>query len=140
MPSLDTTDDSATATLNDVLDAFRAHHPRGDVELLRRAHDVASAAHEGQLRKTGDAYITHPETVAFNLAEYGLDEETIAAALLHDTVEDTDLTLRDIESGFGAEIASLVDGVTKLDRVRYSNPEQAQAATIRKMVVAMAQR
>ena len=139
MPSFDTTEEIRTATLSDVLDSFRSHHPNGDVELLTRARDVAAAAHEGQLRKTGDPYITHPETVAFTLAEYGLDEQTIAAAFLHDTVEDTDLTLRDIESGFGPEIATLVDGVTKLDRVRYSDPEQAQAATIRKMVVAMAQ-
>jgi len=139
MLSFGTTDDDRTATLAEVLDAFVGHHADGDVELVRRAHDVAEQAHEGQKRKTGDPYITHPRTVALGLAEYGLDAETLAAALLHDTVEDTHLTLRDIESEFGPEIAILVDGVTKLDRVRYSNPKQAQAATIRKMVVAMAQ-
>lgn len=138
MPSSATTDEQRAATLADVLDAFRAHHPDGDVSLLRRAHDAADIAHQGQFRKTGDTYITHPVVVALTLAQYGLDEETVAAAFLHDTVEDTDVTLRDLESEFGAEIAQLVDGVTKLDRVRFSNPEQAQAATIRKMVVAMA--
>ena len=93
----------------------------------------------GQVRKTGDPYITHPLAVAHMLAGYGLDEQTLAAALLHDTVEDTNLTLSDLSMQFGDEIGRLIDGVTKLDRVRYSNREQAQAATIRKMVVAMAQ-
>jgi GTP pyrophosphokinase len=138
MLSSATTDQGGSAKLVDVLDAFRSHHPDGDVELLRRAHDVADEAHAGQLRKTGDPYITHPLTVAYMLAEYGLDEQTLAAAFLHDTVEDTDLTLDQLAVEFGDEIARLIDGVTKLDRVRYSNREQAQAATIRKMVVAMA--
>lgn len=139
MPSSATTDSGHTATVDEVLSAFTAHHPDGDVDLLRRAYGVAEIAHQGQKRKTGDPYISHPVMVALTLAEYGLDQQTVAAAFLHDTVEDTSLTLRDLESEFGPEIASLVDGVTKLDRVRYSNPEQAQAATIRKMVVAMAQ-
>ena len=139
MPSSATTDSDHTATLDEVLSAFTDHHPEGDVDLLRRAHGVAEIAHQGQKRKTGDPYISHPVMVALTLAQYGLDQQTVAAAFLHDTVEDTSLTLRDLEAEFGPEITSLVDGVTKLDRVRYSNPEQAQAATIRKMVVAMAQ-
>ncbi|MEA1903862.1 MAG: bifunctional (p)ppGpp synthetase/guanosine-3',5'-bis(diphosphate) 3'-pyrophosphohydrolase [Actinomycetota bacterium] len=139
MPSSNTTEEIASAALVDVLDAFRAHHPDGNVETLRRAHEVAEEAHAGQVRKTGHPYITHPLMVAYMLANYGLDEQTIAAALLHDTVEDTDITLHQLEKEFGHEIAGLIDGVTKLDRVRYSNREQAQAATIRKMVVAMAQ-
>ena len=139
MLSSDTTEPVSSAALVDVLDAFRAHHPDGDIELLRRAYDVAKTAHDGQVRKTGDPFITHPLTVAYMLAQYGLDEETVAAAFLHDTVEDTDLTLDDLERQFGPEISRLIDGVTKLDRVRYSNREQAQAASIRKMVVAMAQ-
>ena len=138
MLSSDTTEQPTTATLVDVLDAFRAHYPDGDVALLRRAHDVAAQAHAGQVRKTGDPYITHPTAVAYMLAQYGLDAGTIAAAFLHDTVEDTPLTLVEVEGQFGQEVAQLIDGVTKLDRVRYSNREQAQAANIRKMVVAMA--
>jgi GTP pyrophosphokinase len=139
MPSFVTTDEEPDVVLNDVLDAFRAHHPDGDVELLRRSYDLAELAHRGQVRKTGHPYITHPLAVAKMLAEYGLDESTVAAAFLHDTVEDTEITLDGVRSEFGEEIASLIDGVTKLDRVRYTNREQAQAATIRKMVVAMAQ-
>jgi GTP pyrophosphokinase len=138
MPSSPTTEQSQ-ATFEDVVAAFVAHHPDGDVDLLRRAYELAAEAHAGQVRKTGDPYITHPLAVAQMLAEYGLDEPTLAAALLHDTVEDTNLTLADLSMEFGDEIARLIDGVTKLDRVRYSNREQAQAATIRKMVVAMAQ-
>lgn len=138
MLSSDTTEATTSATLADVLDAFRAHYPDGDVTMLRRAHDMAARAHEGQVRKTGDPYITHPVAVALMLAEYGLDEETVAAAFLHDSVEDTPLTLAQVEQEFGLDIAQLIDGVTKLDRVRYSNREQQQAASIRKMVVAMA--
>ena len=138
MPSSSTTE-SSQATFDDVVAVFVAHHPDGDVDLLRRAYEVAAEAHSGQVRKTGDPYITHPLAVAHMLAGYGLDEPTLAAALLHDTVEDTNLTLSDLSMQFGDEIGRLIDGVTKLDRVRYSNREQAQAATIRKMVVAMAQ-
>jgi GTP pyrophosphokinase len=138
MPSSPTTD-LAEATFEDVVAAFMHHHPDGDRELLTRAYQVAAAAHEGQVRKTGDPFITHPVAVALMLAEYGFDEPTLAAGLLHDTVEDTSLSLTDLSMQFGDEIARLIDGVTKLDRVRYSNREQAQAATIRKMVVAMAQ-
>ncbi|HXV71924.1 MAG TPA: bifunctional (p)ppGpp synthetase/guanosine-3',5'-bis(diphosphate) 3'-pyrophosphohydrolase [Acidimicrobiia bacterium] len=127
-----------SATLADVLAAFTAHYPDGDVDLVRRAHETAAKAHEGQIRKTGDPYITHPTTVAYMLAQYGLDAETIAAAFLHDTVEDTPLTIGEVAQTFGKDIANLIDGVTKLDRVRYSNREQQQAASIRKMVVAMA--
>ncbi len=136
---LSPTTETGQAQFEDVAAAFLAHHPDGNIEVLREAHEVAKAAHEGQVRKTGDPYITHPVTVALMLAEYGLDEPTLAAALLHDTVEDTSLSLADISARFGDEVARLIDGVTKLDRVRYSNREQAQAATIRKMVVAMAQ-
>jgi GTP pyrophosphokinase len=138
MPSSDTIEQVTSATLDDVVEAYREHYPDGDVGLLRRAHETAAKAHAGQVRKTGDPYITHPTTVAYMLARYGLDADTIAAAFLHDTIEDTPLTLGEVEEKFGKEIARLIDGVTKLDRVRYSNREQAQAASIRKMVVAMA--
>ncbi|MFP3913538.1 MAG: RelA/SpoT family protein [Actinomycetota bacterium] len=140
MPSSYTTDvDPAPATFEDVVEAFLTHHPHGDVELLRRAYDLAEHAHGGQRRKTGHPYITHPLAIAWHLAHYGLDAATVAAALLHDTVEDTEVTLEQLAADFGAEIAALIDGVTKLDRIEYSTVEEAQAATIRKMVVAMAQ-
>jgi len=139
MHSFATTENESAVQLVDVLDAFRLHHREGNIELLRKAYDLANEAHKGQVRKTGAPYITHPLAVAKMLAETGLDAPTLAAALLHDTVEDTNVTLEMIRDDFGDEIASLIDGVTKLDRVRYTNREQAQAATIRKMVVAMAQ-
>src|SRR6201999_920215 len=98
--------------------------------------DVAERQHRGQMRKSGDPYITHPLAVAAILAELGMDTTTLVAALLHDTVEDTGLGLADITRDFGTEVAHLVDGVTKLDKVKFG--EAAEAETIRKMVVAMA--
>jgi GTP diphosphokinase / guanosine-3',5'-bis(diphosphate) 3'-diphosphatase len=134
---------SSTSTDRDglaaIVAAFRRHFPAGDDEIIQRAYRVATDAHRGQVRKTGDAYITHPVAVTAILAEYGLDAATLAASLLHDTIEDTPLTLPELEEVFGSEVARLIDGVTKLDRISYSSPQQAQAATIRKMVVAMAQ-
>ena len=106
--------------------------------MLRRAYGVAEKAHRGQFRKSGDPFIVHPLTVTRILADLGMDTATLAAGLLHDTLEDTDLSYRDVKKAFGAEIADLIDGVTKLDRITYPNREEAQAATIRKMVVAMA--
>ena len=131
-------DDAAVAELEPILAEFRRHFPQGDTGLLVRAYAVAAQAHRGQLRRTGDPYITHPLAVARILAGYGLDTETIAAALLHDALEDTELTLDEVRAGFGGTVADLIDGVTKLDRIRFSNLEEAQAATIRKMVIAMA--
>ena len=113
-------------------------NPEADVDLVERAYRAAEKAHAGQMRQTGDPYIVHPLAVAEILAEYGLDCPTIAAALLHDTVEDTDLTLDGVRDEFGDEVAMLIDGVTKLDRIKFSSREEASAATIRKMAVAMA--
>jgi GTP pyrophosphokinase len=121
-----------------VLEEWRRHYPQADDGLIRRAHDGAARAHEGQSRKSGEPYITHPLAVAHVLAGYGLDAETIAAALLHDTVEDTEVTLQQVEQDFGGTVAALIDGVTKLDRIAFGSHEEFQAATIRKMVVAMA--
>ena len=104
--------------------------------LLQRAYEVAEAKHAGQKRKSGDPYITHPLAVATILAELGMDTTTLVAALLHDTVEDTDYSLDRLREEFGDEVAHLVDGVTKLDKVEFGNA--AEAETIRKMVVAMA--
>jgi guanosine-3',5'-bis(diphosphate) 3'-pyrophosphohydrolase len=113
----------------------RQHHPKADLTQLDLAHEVARAAHEGQKRKSGEPYITHPIAVAQILAELGIGPKTICAALLHDTVEDTDYTLDQVTQQFGAEVAMLVDGVTKLDKVKYG--DSAQAETVRKMIVAM---
>lgn len=120
-----------------LLRAVNANHPRIDTSVIERAYVVAERAHQGQVRKSGDPYITHPVAVATILAELGMTPSTLAAALLHDTVEDTAYSLADLRADFGDEIALLVDGVTKLDKVKYG--EAAQAETVRKMVIAMAQ-
>jgi GTP pyrophosphokinase len=114
----------------------RELHPKADLALLQRAYDVAEEAHRGQRRKSGDPYITHPLAVATILGELGMDTITLVAALLHDTVEDTSYGLKDLQDDFGEEVARLVDGVTKLDKVQLGSA--AEAETIRKMVIAMA--
>jgi len=129
---------SRPAELASLVDAFKARHPRSSPDLIYRAYEVAAAAHDGQLRKSGDAFIHHPVAVATILAELGLDEVTLAAALLHDAVEDTRVTIEEIERDFGEEVKRMVDGVTKLDRLRFDSREAQQAATMRKMLVAMA--
>jgi GTP diphosphokinase / guanosine-3',5'-bis(diphosphate) 3'-diphosphatase len=113
----------------------RMHHPKADLSLVERAYSVAERAHEGQKRKSGEPYITHPVAVAQILADLGIGSKTVAAALLHDTVEDTSYTLDQVRADFGDEIAMLVDGVTKLDKVKYGDSTQAE--TVRKMIVAM---
>lgn len=118
-----------------VIAALRDHYPSGKFAEVERAFEVAGVAHEGQVRKSGDAYITHPVAVAQILAELGLNSETIIAALLHDTIEDTSYSLKQLKADFGDEIAALVDGVTKLDKLIYG--PTAEAETVRKMVVAM---
>ena len=99
---------------------------------------MAAGHHEGQLRRSGEPYITHPLAVAGIVARYGMDDVTIAAALLHDAVEDTRLTLTEIDDVFGPEVTAIVDGVTKLERIKFDSKEAQQAATMRKMLVAMA--
>ena len=126
---------SSSPVLEPLLVAVRASQPRADVGLLERAYATAEEAHRGQTRKSGDPYITHPVAVATILADLGMTIPTLAAALLHDTVEDTDYSLDTLREEFGEEIAGLVDGVTKLDKVSYG--DAAQAETVRKMVVAM---
>ncbi|WP_158864476.1 RelA/SpoT family protein [Leifsonia sp. AG29] len=113
----------------------RMHHPKADLSLIERAYAVAEKAHAGQKRRSGEPYITHPVAVAQIIADLGIGAKTIAAALLHDTVEDTAYTLDELRDQFGDEIAMLVDGVTKLDKVKYG--DSAQAETVRKMIVAM---
>ncbi len=114
------------------------HNPKADATLVERAYEVARDAHRDQVRRSGDPYIAHPLGVAMILSDLGLDEVTLAAALLHDAVEDTSVTLADLETQFGADVAAIVDGVTKLDRLQFDSKEAQQAATMRKMLVAMA--
>jgi GTP diphosphokinase / guanosine-3',5'-bis(diphosphate) 3'-diphosphatase len=116
-----------------LLRAHRQQHPRGDVALLRKGYLVADQMHHGQLRKSGEPYITHPLAVARILADLGMDTTTLVAALLHDTVEDTSYTLEELDTDFGGEVALLVDGVTKFDKVYFG--ASAEAETIRKMLV-----
>jgi len=129
-----------TQQISEVLEPLiamhRATHPKADIRLLQKAYDAAARWHEGQYRKSGDPYITHPLAVANLLAELGMDTTTLVAALLHDTIEDTDYTLDQMRVDFGSEVTLLVDGVTKLDKVKLG--DAAKAETIRKMVVAMA--
>ncbi len=121
--------------LEPLFKTVRATHPKADLRLIERAYDVAAHHHRDQKRKSGDPYITHPLAVATILAELGTDDETLCAALLHDTVEDTAYSLDELRADFGDSIALLVDGVTKLDKVKFG--DAAQAETVRKMVVAM---
>ncbi|MGL5824097.1 MAG: RelA/SpoT family protein [Nocardioides sp.] len=125
----------AHPVLEPLFKAVKANHPQADLALLERAYRVAEKSHGTQTRKSGDPYITHPLAVTTILADIGMTEPTLVAALLHDTVEDTPYTLEQLTDEFGAEVAGLVDGVTKLDKVQYG--DSAQAETIRKMIVAM---
>ncbi|MFZ9283142.1 MAG: RelA/SpoT family protein [Candidatus Nanopelagicales bacterium] len=126
----------APKELEPLLKAVKSFYPKADTETIIRAYEVAKAAHEGQFRRSGEPYITHPLAVTMNLAELGMPPASIIAALLHDTAEDTDYGLVEIERDFGAEVAGLVDGVTKLDKVKYGASSASE--TVRKMVVAMA--
>ncbi|MDO4552235.1 MAG: bifunctional (p)ppGpp synthetase/guanosine-3',5'-bis(diphosphate) 3'-pyrophosphohydrolase [Bacillota bacterium] len=112
-------------------------NPNYDMELLERAYRKADQVHEGQMRKSGEPYISHPAAVALILADLGMDEDTLVAGLLHDTVEDTPYTAADLRKEFGEEVALLVDGVTKLGSLVYENKEERQAENLRKMFLAM---
>src|SRR6266536_823051 len=118
--------------------AFKERHRKAETGLIERAFEVARQAHADQVRRSGEPYIAHPLGVAMILADLGLDDVTIAAALLHDAVEDTTVTSPDIERELGADVATIVEGVTKLDRLQFDSKEAQQAATLRKMLVAMA--
>ncbi len=121
-----------------LLAIYRSRHPKASTAMISRAYAEASNAHRGQVRHSGDPYIEHPLAVAAIVAKLSLDDITIAAALLHDAVEDTTLGLDAIVSSFGPDVAAIVDGVTKLERIRFDSKEAQQAATMRKMLVAMA--
>lgn len=124
--------------LTELIEELKKNNPKADLDLIEKAYNFAQQAHEGQLRNSGEPYITHPLAVAKILAGLGLDDNTIAAGLLHDVVEDTPKKLEDIRKIFGQEIALLVDGVTKLSRIGYSSKEERQIENYRKMFLAMA--
>lgn len=123
------------AELGEILRVAKLNHPKADLSIIERAFTTAEEAHREQKRRSGEPYITHPLAVTQILAELGIGPITLAASLLHDTVEDTDYSLDMLTKDFGAEVAMLVDGVTKLDKVKFG--DHAQAETVRKMVVAM---
>src|SRR3954453_19679263 len=129
---------AAPVELTPLLASYRQRHPKAPVATINRAYQVAAEAHRSQLRSSGESYINHPLAVARIVADIGLDEISVAAALLHDAVEDTEITLADVEADFGSEVAQIVDGVTKLERIQFDSREAQQAATMRKMLVAMA--
>ena len=128
---------ATVAETSALLTEFRSRHPRADTSLIERAYAVALAAHVGQTRKSGEPYINHPMSVATIVARQGLDDVTVAAALLHDAVEDTSVSLEDLERDFGSDVRLIVDGVTKLDRLHFDTREEQQAASMRKMLVAL---
>jgi GTP diphosphokinase / guanosine-3',5'-bis(diphosphate) 3'-diphosphatase len=138
IPRLRRGDSSPPAGLPTLLKNVRSYNPKGDLRVLEEAYRAAEEAHEGQVRKSGEPFIEHPLAVAEILADLRLDTTTLTAALLHDTVEDTEVTLGRIQQAFGEDVARIVDGLTKLDRLEFRTRELAQAENVRKMIVAMA--
>lgn len=124
-------------TLEDLLNKIHSYYPNGDLKIIERVYEFSEKAHEGQIRRSGEPYISHPLSVAAILADLRLDLDTIATGLLHDTVEDTVVTLDDVRREFGDVIAHLVDGVTKIGQMKFKNSHEKQGENIRKMIVAM---
>lgn len=129
---------SGDGDVAEIVASLADHHPGANGSLVRHAFEVAQEAHRAQVRNSGEPFICHPIAVARVVAELGLDEVSVAAALLHDAVEDTGVSLEEVREGFGEEAALLVDGLTKLERIHFDSKEAQQAATMRKMLVAMA--
>ena len=123
--------------LHTVEQELLSHHPEADINFVRRAYVFASRMHRGQRRKSGDPYIMHPIEVANIVAQHNLDAPSVCAGLLHDTVEDTEASIEDVKYQFGSEIASLVESLTKLNKINFQNQQEAQAANFRKMLIAM---
>ena len=130
--------DDTPRTLDGLLRKVRSYNPKADVRQVQRAYEYAAESHRGQLRKSGEPFIRHPLEVTHVLADLRMDTTSLVAGLLHDVVEDTRHSVEEIETEFGAEVATIVDGLTKLDKITYRSREQAQAENVRKMVVAMA--
>jgi GTP diphosphokinase / guanosine-3',5'-bis(diphosphate) 3'-diphosphatase len=131
-------DDEPADSFEVLVRSVRARNSKADVRDLQRAYQFSAEAHQGQKRLTGEDFVEHPVAVATILADLGMDLTTLQAALLHDTVEDTSIGIQQIEEEFGAEVSSLVDGLTKLDKIRFRSREQEQAENVRKMMIAMA--
>ena len=125
------------ATINDIIQEIKKHNKRADIKLIRRAYNYALSHHGEQKRLSGEPYIIHPTQVAYILATLGLDDATICAALMHDLVEDTEITLDNISNEFSPEIAEMVNGVTKLGKINYVSAEEQQVENYRKMFLAM---
>ncbi|MDJ0763253.1 MAG: bifunctional (p)ppGpp synthetase/guanosine-3',5'-bis(diphosphate) 3'-pyrophosphohydrolase [Myxococcota bacterium] len=123
--------------IDDVIDAYLMKRPGSDISRIQRAYIYSAKQHEGQLRKSGEPYMIHPLAVAQIIAEMGLDETSICAALLHDTIEDTDTTKEVVARLFGSDVALVVDGVTKLSKINFTRREERQAESFRKLLVAM---
>ena len=123
--------------LEDILAKVGKHHPQDNLDLIRRAYIFSAKEHKGQVRASGEAYLTHPLEVANNLAEMKMDAVTVSVGLLHDVVEDTLVSLEDVESIFGPEVAHIVDGVTKISQIQFTSKEAKQAENFRKMLLAM---
>ncbi len=132
-------EDGPSDSLEALIKVVRARNPKADSRQIQRAHAFAGEAHRGQKRLSGEDFIEHPVAVAAIVADLGMDLTTIEAALLHDVVEDTTLTIEDVRSEFGDQVATMVDGLTKLDAIKFRSREQEQAENVRKMIVAMAQ-
>ena len=125
--------------LTAIVEAYQSRRKDASIDRIQRAYRIAAAAHGDQRRKSGESYISHPLAVAKVVAEFGLDDVAISAALLHDAVEDTSVSLEQLTAEFGNSVAYVVDGVTKLDRVHFDSKEDQQAASVRKMMISIAQ-
>jgi guanosine-3',5'-bis(diphosphate) 3'-pyrophosphohydrolase len=129
--------EASVDSIDDLIQLIRGYFPQANVDFIRKAYEFSEKAHDGQIRRSGEPYIFHPLGVAAILAELRLDLPTIATGLLHDTVEDTDVTLDEIEKEFGEEVRHIVDGVTKISKMHFRNTHEKQGENIRKMIVAM---
>ncbi|HEY2105579.1 MAG TPA: HD domain-containing protein, partial [Candidatus Binataceae bacterium] len=125
--------------LEELINRVRSYHPNTDEALIRRAYDYSAQMHGGQKRMSGEPYVIHPLNVALIIAQLKLDVPSIVTGLLHDVVEDTSVPLSEIQTLFGKEVATLVDGVTKVSKITFQSREEKQAENFRKMIIAMAQ-
>src|SRR5438552_7374792 len=121
----------------DLLKQVGEYRPPADLDLVRKAYEFSQRYHAGQTRATGEPYLVHPLEVALELAEIRMDATSIAAGLLHDSVEDTSVTIEEIEREFGEQVAHIVEGVTKISKIEFASKEERQAENVRKMVLAM---